>query len=71
MNYIEFCQEIKILAREKMDCHQNKSTDEFLEAMEAWLKDTKGGKNFFHDCFDDKISWVDLLTLLKASYIYE
>jgi len=72
-NYQEFCISVKYLLEDEDFPSENISTRDFLEAMLAWLNDTSGGSSFFDNTNSDNthISWSNLLTLLRASAIYE
>ena len=71
-NYQEFCQSLTELLNDTEFPTENVSTRGFIEAMSAWLKDTSGGEHFF-TCneYAKSICWEDLLTLIRASAIYE
>jgi hypothetical protein len=67
----EFCDAVDALLEDASFPDENTDTRRFLEAMAAWLRDTKGGSGFFEQHADDAISWRDLLLLLQAAAEYE
>lgn len=73
MNYKEFCEELeKILSNHYNEGfpQENIRTVDFIEAMQAWLS-IDGGKDCFLDFEKTKISYRDLLELIRASGMYE
>ena len=70
-DYLEFCAELKELLNEDDFLTENVRTADFLEAMQAWLIDTKGGDDFFETPQEHNILWDDLIKLIRASAMYE
>lgn len=74
MNKEEFCEELKKILNNELDedfPQENTKTIDFIEGMKAWLEDTDGGKNFFEDFHERKISYRDLVKLIRAAGMYE
>lgn len=69
--YLEFCSALNELLSDESFLSENAQTRDFLDAMQAWLTDTKGGKPFFDDFSETAITWGDLLKLVRAAAIYE
>ena len=70
-NYLEFCSALNELLSKENFPAENKQTNDFIEAMQAWLMDTEGGTSFLDKTDKDSITWNDLLRLIQASAIYE
>ena len=69
-SYRDFCDKLSELDHGER-VFENASTNEFLEAMNNWLLDTRGGAGFFEASDNKGISWDDLWKLIQASMIYE
>jgi hypothetical protein len=67
----DFLRGLEILLADKSFPEENIRTDQFIEAMHAWLTDVNGSNNFFEEPNDKFITWADLYTLIRASAIYE
>jgi hypothetical protein len=70
-NYQDFCISLREITDRRDVPLENERTLDFLEAMTAWLDDTKGGAGFFENRQSDCISWSDLVKLIRASTMYE
>jgi len=74
MNYKEFCEELGKILKDQYDegfPQENIRTVDFIEAMQAWLTDTHGGQKFFSDFHEKRVSYRDLLELIRAAGMYE
>ena len=70
-NYQDFCISLREIVDSRAVPFENGQTLDFLEAMIAWLNDTKGGVGFFESPRSDSINWGDLTKLIRAASMYE
>ena len=70
-NFDEFCIEMRKLIAEESIVIDNEKTVDFINGMMAWLEDTKGGQRFFEQSGSQAITWTDLITLIRASALYQ
>ncbi len=72
VEFIEFLKEFRRDLEENKSDWENKTLQDFLEAMEAYTRDVQG----FYDNMDmkvdaDKPTWENFKTILKGASIYE
>ena len=72
IEFIEFLKEFREDLKENKSNWENKTLEDFLEAMEAYTEDIQGFyDNMKMDVDADKPIWENFKTILKGASIYE
>ena len=72
IEFIEFLKEFRRDLDENKSDWENKTLEDFLEAMEAYTRDVQGFyDNMKLDIDADKPTWENFKTILKGASIYE
>ncbi len=70
--FIEFLKEFRKDLEENKSNWENRSLENFLEAMEAYTKDVQGYyDNMKMDIDADKPTWENFKTILQGASVYE
>jgi hypothetical protein len=72
IEFIKFLGEFKTDLKENKSNWENKTLEDFLEAMEAYAEDIQGYyDNMKMDIDADKPTWENFKTILKGASVYE
>ncbi|MDC6367215.1 MULTISPECIES: hypothetical protein [Flavobacteriaceae] len=72
IEFIEFLKEFREDLKENKSNWENKTLEDFLEAMEAYIEDVQGFyDNMKMDVDADKPTWENFKKILKGASIYE